>query len=150
MARIHARHRGRSGSSPQTRKESPKWSPKPKEVEKDVLKLASEGLSTSQIGITLRDTHGVPSVKLATGKSILMILQENKVSPSLPEDLTNLMRKAVRLGEHLKVNNKDNHNTRALHLTESKILRLVKYYRSNGVIPDDWKYSLADAKLLVG
>ncbi len=150
MARIHARHRGRSGSSPQTRKENPKWSPKAKDVEKEIIKMSSEGLSTSQIGIALRDTHAVPSVKLATGKSILKILQENKVSPSLPEDLTNLMRKAVRLGEHLKVNNKDNHNTRALRLTEAKILRLVKYYRSNDVIPNDWKYSLANAKLLVG
>jgi len=150
MARIHARHRGRSGSSPQTRKENPKWAPKAKDVEKEIIKMSSEGLSTSQIGIALRDTHAVPSVKLATGKSILKILQENKVSPSLPEDLTNLMRKAVRLGEHLKVNNKDNHNTRALRLTEAKILRLVKYYRSNDVIPNDWKYSLANAKLLVG
>ena len=150
MARIHARHRGRSGSSPQTREKNPKWAPKSKDVEKEVTKLASEGLSTSQIGITLRDMHGVPSVKLATGKSILGILKENEASPSLPEDLTNLMRKAVRLGEHLKVNSKDIHNTRALRLTEAKILRLVKYYRSNKVLPDDWKYSLAYAKLLVG
>ena len=60
------------------------------------------------------------------------------------------MRKAVRLGEHLKLNSKDVHNTRALRLTEAKILRLVKYYRLNKVIPDDWKYSLANAKLLVG
>ena len=150
MARIHARHRGRSGSSPQTREKNPKWAPKSKDVEKEVTKLASEGLSTSQIGITLRDMHGVPSVKLATGKSILGILKENEATQSLPEDLTNLMRKAVRLGEHLKVNNKDIHNTRALRLTEAKILRLVKYYRSNKVLPDDWKYSLANAKLLVG
>ena len=150
MARIHARHRGRSGSSPQTREKSPKWAPKPKDVEKKVVKLASEGLSTSQIGITLRDMHGVPSVKLATGKSILGILGENEASPSLPEDLTNLMRKAVRLGEHLKLNSKDVHNTRALRLSDAKILRLVKYYRLNKVIPDDWKYSLANAKLLVG
>ena len=150
MARIHARHRGRSSSSPQTREKNPKWAPKSKDVEKEVTKLASEGLSTSQIGITLRDMHGVPSVKLATGKSILGILKENEASPSLPEDLTNLMRKAVRLGEHLKVNNKDIHNTRALRLTEANILRLVKYYRSNKVLPDDWKYSLANAKLLVG
>ena len=150
MARIHARHRGRSGSSRQTREKNPKWAPKSKDVEKEVTKLASEGLSTSQIGITLRDMHGVPSVKLATGKSILGILKENEASPSLPEDLTNLMRKAVRLGEHLKVNNKDIHNTRALRLTEAKILRLVKYYRSNKVLPDGWKYSLANAKLLVG
>tara|TARA_B100000029_G_scaffold514586_1_gene618011 strand:- start:1183 stop:1635 length:453 start_codon:yes stop_codon:yes gene_type:complete len=150
MARIHARHRGRSGSSPQTRTESPKWAPRAKKVEKEILKLSSEGFSTSQIGIALRDNFGVPSVKLVTGKSILRILKDNNISSALPEDLTNLMRKAVRLGEHLKLNGKDNHNKRALHLTEAKILRLVKYYKSNRVISEDWKYSLADAKLLVG
>ena len=150
MARIHARRRGRSGSSPQTREKNPSWSLKPKDVESKVVELSSEGNTTSQIGIALRDMHGVPSVKLATGKSISKILSEKDMSPQLPEDLTNLMRKAVRLGEHLKINNKDVHNTRALHLTEAKILRLVKYYRSNNVLEDDWKYSLADAKLLVG
>ena len=35
MARMHARRRGRSGSSPQIREKNPKWSPKPKEVEKE-------------------------------------------------------------------------------------------------------------------
>ena len=150
MARMHTRHKGRSGSSTQVRSENPKWAPKPKAVEAKVLELAGDGQSTSEIGIDLRDTHGVPSVKLATGKSILKILQDNKISPSLPEDLTNLMRKAVRLGEHLRINKKDVHNMRSLRLTESKILRLVKYYRANQVIPEDWKYSLANAKLLVG
>ena len=94
--------------------------------------------------------HGVPSVKLATGKSISSVLSDGGSSPSLPEDLTNLMRKAVRLGEHLKLNKNDIHNTRSLSLTEAKILRLVKYYRSNKVLSEDWKYSLSDAKLLVG
>ena len=47
-------------------------------------------------------------------------------------------------------NKKDIHNTRSLRLTEAKILRLAKYYRSNNVIPADWKYSLSNAKLLVG
>ena len=150
MARIHARRRGRSGSDPQIREKNPSWALKPKDVESKVVELSTEGNTTSQIGIVLRDMYGVPSVKLATGKSISKILSEKDISPPLPEDLTNLMRKAVRLGEHLKINNKDVHNTRALHLTEAKILRLVKYYRSTNVLEDDWKYSLADAKLLVG
>ena len=150
MARMHARRKGRSGSSPQTRKENPKWSLKGKDVEKLVMELSSEGKSSSEIGIILRDMHGVPSVKLATGKSITSIMSDGGVASSLPEDLTNLMRKAVRLGEHLKINKKDIHNTRSLRLTEAKILRLVKYYRSNKVLSEDWKYSLSDAKLLVG
>ena len=147
---MHARRKGRSGSSPQTRKENPKWSLNSKDVEKLVLELSASGNSSSEIGITLRDLHGVPSVKLATGKSISKILSSNNVSSQLPEDLTNLMRKAVRLGEHLKLNKNDVHNTRSLNLTEAKILRLVKYYRSKNVLSEDWKYSLADAKLLVG
>ncbi len=150
MARIHARRRGRSGSSPQIRDKNPSWALKPKDVENKIVELSSEGNTTSQIGIVLRDMHGVPSVKLATGKSISKILGEKDISPQLPEDLTNLMRKAVKLGEHLKINNKDVHNTRALRLTEAKILRLVKYYRSTNVLSEDWKYSLADAKLMVG
>ena len=150
MARIHARRKGRSGSSPQTRDKNTAWALKPKDVETKVVELSSEGNTTSQIGIVLRDMHGVPSVKLATGKSISKILKEKDISPQLPEDLTNLMRKAVKLGEHLKINNKDVHNTRALRLTEAKILRLVKYYRSTNVLSEDWKYSLADAKLMVG
>ena len=150
MARMHTRHRGRSGSSTQVRSENPKWAPKPKAVEAKVLELAGEGQSTSEIGIDLRDTHGVPSVKLATGKSMTSVLSDGGASSSLPEDLTNLMRKAVRLGEHLKLNKKDIHNTRSLRLTEAKILRLVKYYRSNKVLSEDWKYSLSEAKLLVG
>ena len=150
MARMHARRKGRSGSSPQTRKENPNWSLKSKDVEKLVLELSASGHSSSEIGIILRDLHGVPSVKLATGNSISKILSSKDVSSQLPEDLTNLMRKAVRLGEHLKLNKNDVHNTRSLNLTEAKILRLVKYYRSKNILSEDWKYSLADAKLLVG
>ena len=124
MARIHARRKGRSGSSPQTRDKNPAWALKQKDVETKVVELSSEGNTTSQIGIVLRDMHGVPSVKLSTGKSISKILKEKDISPQLPEDLTNLMRKAVKLGEHLKINNKDVHNTRALRLTEAKICLL--------------------------
>ena len=116
MARMHARRKGRSGSSPQTRKENPKWSPKAKDVEKLIAELSSEGKSSSEIGIILRDMHGVPSVKLATGKSITSILSDGGMASPLPEDLTNLMRKAVRLGEHLKINKKDIHNLSLIHI----------------------------------
>ena len=47
MARMHARRKGRSGSSPQTRKESPKWSPKAKDVEKLILELSADGKSST-------------------------------------------------------------------------------------------------------
>lgn len=151
MARIHARKKGRSGSHAIERKDHPSWSSiSSKDVEKLVLEKSKEGLSTAQIGATLRDSHGIPSVKLATNLSINDILKKNNLNSEIPEDLSNMMRKAVRLGEHLDKNPKDVHNKRALQLTESKIMRLVRYYKDNSVLPTDWKYSLDTAKLTVG
>lgn len=150
MARIHARKKGKSTSTIPYRSEQPEWVPmKPKEVERMVIRLADEGYSTSGIGMKLRDQYGIPSIKLCTGKSVLRILAENKRAPKLPEDLRNLMRKAVNIGEHLTENPKDIHNRRALGLTEAKIRRLMRYYKTKGTLPEDWEYNLKTAKLLV-
>jgi len=55
----------------------------------------------------------------------------------------------VRLQAHLERNPKDQHNKHSLHLVESKIRRLVRYYKSEGKIPQDFVYSIETAKLLV-
>ena len=150
MARIHSRKKGKSSSTRPYRSKPPDWvAMRPKEVERTVLKLADEGLSTSVIGMKLRDQYGVPDVKLSTGKSILRILAEHKRSPKMPEDLRNLIKKAVNLGDHLAENPKDTHNRRALELTEAKIRRLMRYYKAKGTLPEDWDYNLETAKLIV-
>jgi small subunit ribosomal protein S15 len=150
MARMHAKKRGKSSSTRLHRTENPKWvRQKPKEVEELVVKYSKEGLSSALIGLRLRDQHGIPNVHLATGKSITQILRDNNLQPSLPEDLANLMRKAVQLNAHLKSNPKDLHNKRGLQLVESKIRRILKYYKRTGVMPEDWKYSIETAELQV-
>lgn len=150
MARMHARKKGKSASVRPYRSEPPEWiTMKPKEVERTVIRLSDEGYSTSTIGMKLRDQFGIPDVKLYTGKSILKILAENKRAPDIPEDLRNLMRKAVNLGEHLSENRKDLSNKRALALVEAKIRRLMRYYKKKGVLPKDWQYNITTAKLLV-
>jgi len=150
MARIHARRRGRSGSKMPFREEAPEWVPKTgEEVEKLVVDLAKKGYTMAMIGTILRDSYGIPSVKLVTGKKIGKILKENGLLPDIPEDLMALMRKAVRLHDHLREHKKDLHNRRALQLIEAKILRLVNYYKSVGRLPKDWKYSIDQARLLV-
>lgn len=61
-----------------------------------------------------------------------------------------LMRKAINLNVHLQNNNKkDLSNERGLHLIEAKIRRLVKYYKRNDLLPQDWLYSLKNAELLI-
>jgi small subunit ribosomal protein S15 len=76
-------------------------------------------------------------------------LMENKALPDIPEDLANLMRKALHVRKHIKVNKKDVHNKRALQLTENKIRRLVKYYHDSGRLAPDWTYSPETAEILV-
>jgi len=150
MARIHARRKGKSGSThPISRKKHPEWSSlNPREVESRVLELAKSGKSTSEIGLILRDQYAVPDVKLATGKKISKILEANKIKPEIPEDLRSLIRTALQLQKHIAGNKKDFKNKRNLQLTESKIRRLAKYYHRENRLPKDWKYSLEQAKLM--
>jgi len=150
MARMHARRKGKSGSvRPVERKDHPTWSSlKPREVELHVLELAKAGKSTSEIGMVLRDQYAVPDVKLATGKSISKILESNNMKPEIPEDLRNLIQTALTIQKHMGSNKKDLKNKRNLHLTESKIRRLVKYYKDTNVLPETWKYNLKQAKLM--
>jgi small subunit ribosomal protein S15 len=141
LARMHTRRRGISRSTKPLRKEPLPWvTLTPDEIEKKVVELAKQDNSTSKIGIIMRDTYGVPDIALSTGKKVVKILEANNSAPKLPEDLTNLIAKALRLRKHLGNNRKDKHNTRALNLIESKVRRLGKYYRRTGVLPADWKY----------
>jgi len=119
------------------------------ELEKTIMKLHDSGLPTSRIGLILRDQYGVPSTKLVLGKSMNSFLIENKALPDIPEDLANLMRKALHVRKHIKSNVKDVHNKRALQLTENKIRRLVKYYHDSGRLAPDWTYSPETAEILV-
>jgi small subunit ribosomal protein S15 len=119
------------------------------EVEKLIVELRADGLSSSQIGIVLRDKYGIPSVKLITKQSMTQVLRGQGVAPELPEDLYNLITKALNLRDHLEENAKDLHNKRALQLTEAKIRRLVKYYKSRNVLPQDWTYRLDTAEMLI-
>lgn len=150
MARIHARRKGKSGSTrPVERKKPPEWSSlNPREVESHVIDLAKTGKSTSEIGMILRDQFAVPDVRLATGKSISKILESNNIKPEIPEDLRNLIGTALQLRKHLEVHKKDLKNKRNLQLAESKIRRLTKYYHGQNRLPTDWKYSPEQAKLM--
>jgi len=150
MARMHARRKGRSSSTRPYRTASPEWTSISKEeIEEFITTQGKEGMSSSRIGIILRDQYGVPSVKLATGRSISAIWKEAGAAPKIPEDMMNLLKRAVRLGTHLKENPRDIHNKRQLHLTEAKIRRLGQYYKKTGALPKGWKYNLNDARLMV-
>jgi small subunit ribosomal protein S15 len=150
---MHTRRRGSSGSDRPTADEAPEWSDVDADaIEARVVELAEQGKDPSQIGLALRDegVQGVPvpNVKLATGKKVTAILEENDASPDIPEDLHNLLERAVRLHEHVEENRKDHQNKRALQNTESKIRRLVNYYRGDE-LDEDFKYTYDVARDLL-
>ena len=106
-------------------------------------------MSSAQIGLILRDQYGIPSVKVVAKKAVTQILKEHDLYPKIPEELMNLLKKAVQIMSHLEKNKKDYQAKRGLELTESKIRRLAKYYIRKGKLPKDWKYDPEQAKLLV-
>lgn len=145
---MHSRKKGKSGSKKPVKKSVPSWARyKAKEVEILVTKLAKEGKASSEIGVILRDTYGVPSIKTTAGKSIQAILKEKGMQKQLPEDLLNLVKKSISIRKHLEGNKQDMPAHRGLILTESKIKRLVKYYKQNKVLPLDWKYDSKSIRL---
>ncbi len=97
------------------------------------------------IGIILRDQYGIPLVKPILGKSITEVLQEHGLAPQIPEDLMNLIRRAVKIRKHLEEHPKDLSARRGLNLVESKIHRLVKYYKRVGKLPQDFTYTPPEA-----
>ncbi len=150
MARMHTRRKGKSCSKRPMISENPAWVPlNATEIEDLVVKLAKDGNVSAKIGLVLRDQYGVPDVKLATGKTVTGIMKEKGVMPSLPEDLSNLMRRAISLNVHLNSNRGDISNKRGLNMIEAKIRRLERYYKKNGVLPAEWKYSLKNAELML-
>ncbi len=141
MARIHARTKGKSGSTRPVKSDLSFVTVKKAEVEKLVEQFAKDDMVPSKIGLVLRDTYGVPSVKKVTGKSVTQILEEKKLLTTIPEDLNALVVKAKALKKHLDNNTRDTHNKRGLILIESKIRRLTKYYKKTGKVPQNWSYN---------
>ena len=132
--------------------------------------MARKGLSPSQIGVALRDSHGIPQVRFVTGNKILRILKSNGVSPfifrravvltqahgacaglapNLPEDLWHLIKKAVAVRKHLETNRKDKDSKFRLILIESRIHRLARYYKTKQQIPPTFKYEATTASTMI-
>ncbi len=141
MARLYTSKRGRSGSTRPISKKVPSWCKyTPEEVEALVLKLAREGNTMSYTSVILRDRYGIPLTKSVTGKTVKEIVRSAQEGFALPEDLDSLVKKANALRRHLEKNRKDSVNKRSLAMLESKIHRLVKYYKSKNELRPDWEY----------
>lgn len=152
MARMHT---GKHGKSKSRKPEvaigvAPEGAKMTKhEIEKQIEEYSKQGLGPEIIGQYLKDKHGVPYIRQIMGKRLVQIMNEKGISRELPADLLNLMKKAVGMRKHLVKNKQDVHNRTRLVRTESKIMRLSKYYRKEGVLPKDWRYDPEQAALII-
>ena len=147
---MYSKKHGKAGSKKPLRKTKQAWVRyKAKELELLIGKIAKEGKTASQIGIVLRDTYGVPSVKEITNKSITETMKEKGAASELPEDLMAMIKKNIMLKKHLDANKQDMTAKHGLELTESSIRRLVNYYKKSKKLSAEWKYDPAKIKLLI-
>lgn len=142
MARMYSGKKGKSGSKkPSVSTPKPWLTYTPAEVEQLIVKLAKSGKASAQIGGILRDSYGIPDVSKLINKSILAVMKEHKLTTPLPEDLTFLIKKQLILIKHFEKNKQDGPARRGVLLAESRINRLIKYYKRTKVLPSDWTYT---------
>lgn len=148
MGRLHSHRHGKSHSIRPVTPSTPTWiKQSPDEIEDLVVKYAKEGLRPSEIGVKLRDQYSIPLTRQIVKKSVTEILEQKGVRPDMPEDLNNLVTKALGLQKHLKAHKSDRRNVRSLELLEAKVHRLSSYYKDIGRIPKTWKYKAVIAQL---
>jgi len=150
MARMYSKRKGKSRSKKPMKKTNPGWQRyKPKEVELLTVKLAKTGKTPSQIGLYLRDTYGIPDVRTVTEKRLTAILKEKNVLPQLPEDMRALIKRIIHVAAHAEAHKQDMTAKRGLTLTQSKLHRLIKYYKRTHKLPADWKLDTTKLRLYV-
>ncbi|NCO84932.1 MAG: 30S ribosomal protein S15 [Candidatus Huberarchaeum crystalense] len=152
MARQHTRKKGQSRSLRPMIAKNTNFNISKNVVEKAIGTQAKQGKSSSEIGASLRDSYGVPDAKKALGRGIVLYLKEKDLikKDEFPEDLKNLMTKAIALHTHLQTNKHDAHNRNNFLRIKSKIKRLIKYYQHKNYMLDKWRFTIENAKLIIG
>ena len=69
MGRLHSNGKGISASAIPYSRTPPSWlKTTPEQIVDQICKLAKKGATPSQIGVILRDSHGIAQVRVVTGK----------------------------------------------------------------------------------
>ena len=104
MGRLHSKGKGISASALPYSRAPPAWlKTTPDQVVEQICKLARKGATPSQIGVILRDSHGVAQVKIVTGMSAerhdTRISEKTMANPDQVTAFSASLRPTVRLPE---------------------------------------------------
>merc|ERR1712202_23738 len=76
MGRMHSKGKGISRRSLPYKRTPPSWvKQSAADTVKEICNMAKKGYTPSQIGVVLRDSHGIPQVKMIAGNKIVRILR---------------------------------------------------------------------------
>merc|ERR1712160_205924 len=83
--RLHSKGKGIARRSLPYKRTAPSWVKQSAgECVKEICAMAKKGFTPSQIGVVLRDSHGIPQVKMVAGNKIVRILRSQGLAhPSL-------------------------------------------------------------------
>ena len=109
-------------------------------VEQIILDLAKQGKTASEIGTILRDQYGIYDVREVIGMKLKKFLKKKGVYSEIPEDLKALFRRYLIVEKHLSLHKKDKHSKRGLRIIESKIKRLIYYYKQKGELDPKFRF----------
>lgn len=116
------------------------------EIEKTIIHMANRGNTAAMIGTVLRDQYGIGNVADVVGTNMLAFMKKNNCAPVIPDDLAALINKASSIRKHLATFKKDNDAKYRLILVNSRLHRLVRYYKGKCVLPTNWKPTIATSK----
>ncbi|KCZ80703.1 hypothetical protein H312_01865 [Anncaliia algerae PRA339] len=140
MGRMHTSGKGVSGSIKPYHMVKPSWVTKSnQEVTDIIVGLARKGVKPTEIGKILRDEHGIGYVKPVLGKRLVKVLKENSVAPAIPEELDSCIKRCMSIRAHLSTFKNDKNAKYRLILAESKMYRILKYYKRTKQVPEDFK-----------
>ena len=107
-----------------TAETKPEWVKlKPAEIESIMKELHKQGMAPAQIGLVLRDKHGIPKVRPFTGKKISRMMKDNKLD--IPPQSARVHKEIERVEKHLERNKHDYSAKRSLNKRQWTLHRLA-------------------------
>lgn len=109
------------------------------QVTEIIIDLSKKGKTGAEIGKILRDVHGVGHITNIADCTMLEFLKKNNIAPQIPDDVRAIEKKCLSIYNHIKKEWNDKTARYRLKHKESRLHRLVRYYKTKGVLLPSFK-----------
>ena len=106
-----------------------------------IVDLGRKGKATPEIGNILRDEFAIGRQKNITNLKLSQILKNAGVASKIPEDVVAIEKKCLSIYSHIKKFWNDKTARYRLKHAESLLHRIIRYYKTKGVLEKSYKPS---------